>query len=92
MAHGGFRSEPIGAIRLGIVHGAYCLGCCFALMMLLFVGGIMNVLWIASLTILVLLEKVVPAGRVISRISGVLIGAAGVWLLTPRGLIGLRPL
>lgn len=81
MAHGGFRIEPIGAIRLGIVHGAYCLGCCFALMMLLFVGGIMNVLWIASLTILVLLEKVVPAGRVISRISGVLIGAAGVWLL-----------
>jgi predicted metal-binding membrane protein len=81
MAHGGFRSEPLGAIRLGIVHGAYCLGCCFALMTLLFVGGIMNVLWIAGLTILALLEKIVPAGRFISRISGVMIGSAGVWLL-----------
>jgi predicted metal-binding membrane protein len=81
MAHGGFRQEPLGAIRLGIVHGSYCLGCCFALMALLFVGGIMNVLWIAGLTILVLLEKVVPAGRVISRIAGVMIGCAGVWLL-----------
>ena len=78
---GSERSEPLGAIRLGIVHGAYCLGCCFALMALLFVGGIMNVLWIAGLTILVLLEKIVPAGRFISRISGVLIGSAGVWLL-----------
>ena len=81
MAHGGFRDKPLGALRLGMAHGAYCLGCCFALMALLFVGGIMNVLWIAGLTILVLLEKIVPAGRLIPRISGALIGAAGIWLL-----------
>ena len=70
-----------GALRLGMAHGGYCLGCCFALMALLFVGGIMNVLWIAGLTIVVLLEKIVPAGRLIPRISGALIAAAGVWLL-----------
>jgi predicted metal-binding membrane protein len=81
VAHGGFRGEPLGALRLGMAHGAYCLGCCFALMALLFVGGIMNVLWIAGLTILVLVEKIVPAGRLIPRISGALIGAAGIWLL-----------
>jgi predicted metal-binding membrane protein len=81
MAHGGFRDQPLGALRLGIAHGGYCLGCCFALMTLLFVGGIMNVLWIAGLTILVLLEKIVPAGLLIPRISGALIGAAGIWLL-----------
>jgi len=85
MAHGGFRDQPLGALRLGIAHGGYCLGCCFALMALLFVGGIMNVLWIAGLTILVLLEKIVPAGRLIPRISGALIGGAGIWLLLQGG-------
>jgi len=85
MAHGGFRDQPLGALRLGIAHGGYCLGCCFALMALLFVGGIMNVLWIAGLTILILLEKIVPAGLLIPRISGALIGAAGIWLLVQGG-------
>ena len=85
MAHGGFRSEPLGSLRLGMAHGGYCLGCCFALMVLLFVGGIMNVLWIAGLTILVLLEKIVPDGRLIPRMSGTLITAAGIWLLAGAG-------
>ena len=44
MSHGGFRGEPPGALRLGAVHGLYCLGCCWALMALLFVGGVMNIL------------------------------------------------
>jgi predicted metal-binding membrane protein len=48
-------------------HGAYCIGCCWALMALLFIGGVVNVLWIAAIAILVLAEKVVPAGRVIPR-------------------------
>jgi len=59
--HGGFQSSPTGSLRLGMLHGAYCVGCCWALMVLLFVGGVMNVLWIAVIAILVLLEKVVPA-------------------------------
>jgi predicted metal-binding membrane protein len=81
MAHGGFRAEPLGAVRFGIRHGAYCLGCCFGLMALLFVGGIMNLLWIAGLAILVLFEKIIPTGRLVPRVSGALIGAAGIWLL-----------
>ncbi len=80
-SHGGFRSSPLGALRLGIAHGAYCLGCCWVLMALLFVGGVMNILWIAAIAFLVLLEKVVPAGQWISRISGTLMAVAGVWLL-----------
>ena len=80
-SHGGFRSAPLGALRLGIDHGAYCLGCCWALMALLFVGGVMNVLWIAGIAILVLLEKTVPTGQLIPRISGMLMAATGAWLI-----------
>lgn len=47
-SHGGFRSDPFGAMRLGIDHGVYCLGCCWALMALLFVGGVMNIVWIGG--------------------------------------------
>ncbi|RVA28692.1 DUF2182 domain-containing protein [Mesorhizobium sp. M7D.F.Ca.US.004.03.1.1] len=80
-SHGGFRSAPLGALRLGIDHGAYCLGCCWALMALLFVGGVMNVLWIAGIAILVLLEKTVPTGQLIPRVSGALMAAIGAWFV-----------
>lgn len=80
-SHGGFRSDPSGALWLGIRHGAYCLGCCWALMTLLFVGGVMNIAWIGGIAILVLFEKMLPSGRLISRISGAIMLAGGVWLL-----------
>jgi predicted metal-binding membrane protein len=79
--HGGFRSDAPGALALGARHGAYCIGCCWVLMALLFVGGVMNVLWIAAIAILVLAEKVIPAGRAISRIAGAGLFAGGAWLL-----------
>ncbi len=79
--HGGFRSDLLGTLALGARHGAYCIGCCWVLMALLFVGGVMNVLWIAAIAILVLAEKVVPAGRVISRTLGAGLFAGGAWLL-----------
>ena len=79
--HGGFRRDAKGAVVLGARHGIYCIGCCWALMALLFVGGVMNVLWIAALAILVLLEKVAPAGRQIARIFGAGFLAGGLWLL-----------
>jgi predicted metal-binding membrane protein len=79
--HGGFRREPRGALALGLRHGAYCIGCCWALMALLFVGGVMNVLWIAAIALLVLAEKVVPAGAIISRTAGAVFFAAGAWLI-----------
>ena len=78
---GGFRRDPLGSLRVGMNHGVYCVGCCWALMALLFVGGVMNVLWIALIAILVLAEKVVPARRLITRFAGVVFTVAGVWLL-----------
>src|ERR1700692_2156802 len=79
--HGGFRRDAKGAIGLGARHGAYCIGRCWALMALLFVGGVMNVLWIAVLSILALAEKIIPAGRLISRLAGSGFIAGGIWLL-----------
>ena len=79
--HGGFRSDIAGTLGLGMRHGGYCIGCCWVLMALLFVGGVMNVLWIAAIAMLVLAEKVIPAGRAISRTAGAALVAAGVWLL-----------
>jgi predicted metal-binding membrane protein len=77
--HGGFRPDAWGSLALGARHGAYCVGCCWVLMALLFVAGVMNVLWIAALTILVLVEKVVPAGRAVPRVTGAGFYAGGVW-------------
>ncbi len=86
MRHGGFRGDPRGALALGLRHGAYCIGCCWALMALLFVGGVMNLLWIAVLAILVLVEKAFPLGRIVARLAGSVFVAAGIWLLLPNGL------
>ncbi|AFL54509.1 putative metal-binding membrane protein [Sinorhizobium fredii] len=79
--HGGFRSDPGGAMRLGFRHGLYCVGCCWALMALLFVGGIMNVLWIAAIALFVLAEKLLPVGRLLSRLAGSVLMALGFWQL-----------
>lgn len=79
--HGGFRRDALGSLRLGVRHGFYCVGCCWALMMLLFVGGVMNVLWIAAIAIFVLIEKVIPAGRFVSRAAGIGFIVAGAWQL-----------
>jgi len=78
---GGFRGDIAGSLLLGLRHGAYCVGCCWVLMALLFVGGVMNVLWIALLALLVLLEKLAPAGRLIARLAGVALVAGGAALL-----------
>jgi predicted metal-binding membrane protein len=67
------RAGLWGAFALGVRHGAYCVGCCGLLMALLFVGGVMNVLWITALAILVLCEKLLPKGLWIGRASGALL-------------------
>ena len=69
-----------GAFKMGIEHGAYCLGCCWFLMALLFYGGIMNLIWIIGLALLVLAEKVIPDGVVFGRVIGLLLIAWGLWL------------
>ena len=78
--HGGFRGGAKGALMLGARHGAYCVGCCWAVMALLFVFGVMNVVWIALLTIVVLAEKVVP-GPLLPRVAGAAFAATGFWIL-----------
>ncbi|HSD74374.1 MAG TPA: DUF2182 domain-containing protein [Steroidobacteraceae bacterium] len=70
-----------GAFRMGLGHGLYCLGCCWALMLLLFVGGVMNLWVIAAITLFVLLEKLVPFGAQGGRLSGVLLTLFGLWVL-----------
>ena len=68
-----------GAFKMGLQHGRYCLGCCWILMALLFVLGVMNLVWIAALAAFVLTEKVIPAGKTISKITGGLLVAWGSW-------------
>jgi predicted metal-binding membrane protein len=68
-----WRPHGWGALRLGALHGAYCVGCCWILMALLFVGGVMNVAWIAALAVLVLIEKVLPAGQWVGRGAGAIL-------------------
>jgi predicted metal-binding membrane protein len=80
--HGGFRGDVAGCLLLGIKHGAYCVGCCWALMALLFVGGVMNVLWVAAISIFILAEKVVGSGRAVSLVAGTCLVAAGLQQVT----------
>jgi len=82
MRQGGFRGDARGSLMLGVRHGAYCVGCCWALMALLLAGGVMNVLWIVLLALLILLEKVAPFGRQIALIAGMVLIAGGAWLLS----------
>src|SRR2546422_247626 len=70
-----------GTLVMGLRHGLFCLGCCWALMALLFVGGVMNLAWVAAIAGFVLVEKLVPAGRVVSWLSGGALLAWGVWAL-----------
>jgi predicted metal-binding membrane protein len=76
-----WRDGAGGAFRMGIRHGIFCLGCCWALMIVLFAVGVMNLAWVAALAVLVLLEKITPAGVFISRASGVAMTGAGAYLL-----------
>jgi len=75
-----WRKGRLGAFRMGVEHGAFCLGCCWFLMALLFYGGVMNLYWIVGLALFVLLEKVLPFGH---RLGGV----AGVGLIAWGGLL-----
>jgi len=69
---------------MGLRHGIYCTGCCGFLMALLFVVGVMNLLWVATMTLLVLVEKVVPRGEIVGRAAGGFLVIAGLVLLGQR--------
>lgn len=76
-----WRDGPGGAFVMGWRHGLFCIGCCAALMALLFVAGVMNVVWIIGLTVYVLIEKTVPFGGPLTRVVGVALMGAGTWLI-----------
>jgi predicted metal-binding membrane protein len=76
-----WRPGFAGAFRMGAVHGGYCLGCCWVMMLLLFAVGVMNLLWVAALSVLVLLQKVLPGGRVIPRATSLVMVAVGLVLI-----------
>jgi predicted metal-binding membrane protein len=75
-----WRSGPVGAFRMGIDHGVYCVGCCWALMVLLFAGGVMNLVVIAALTVFVAFEKLVPLGVWGPRVTGAALLVAAMWV------------
>ena len=75
-----WRRGNLGALRMGVEHGAYCVGCCWLLMALLFAVGVMNLLWVAVLAVFVLIEKVVPRGELVARASGAAMLAFAAYL------------
>jgi predicted metal-binding membrane protein len=80
---GEWRGGRFGGFVMGWRHGLFCLGCCWALMALLFVGGVMNLAWIAALSIVVAVEKTMPGGERIAMLLGLALLGAGVWRLLP---------
>ena len=79
--HQHWKNGKSGALRMGVQNGTYCLGCCWILMVLLFVSGIMNLLWIALIAIFVLIEKSLPGVKWVSYVSGTLLVAYGAFVL-----------
>ena len=76
-----WRPGRTGALVMGVHHGSFCVGCCWVLMVLLFVAGVMNVLWVAAIAAFVFIEKVAPRGDLLGRVAGVLLVAAGAWVI-----------
>ena len=75
-----WRDGHLGAFGMGLRHGAYCLGCCWALMCVLFVVGVMNLVWVAALSVLVLAEKIGPGAAILTRVAGAAVIVGGVLL------------
>jgi predicted metal-binding membrane protein len=85
-----WREGKRGALVMGMRHGLYCVGCCWLLMALLFVGGVMNLVWVALIAVYILVEKVVPARLWLSRIAGIAAIAWGLWLVAGLVVVGHR--
>ena len=86
-SHGGFRRNVLGALKLGVWHGAFCVGCCWVLMTLMFVDDVMNVFWMAAIATLVLVEKTVR-GHLVSRAIGAGFIVGGWLLMLPMSSLG----
>jgi predicted metal-binding membrane protein len=76
-----WRRGSAGALRMGLEHGLFCVGCCWVLMLLLFAAGVMNLVWVAAIAALVLVEKLAPAGPLLGRMTGIGLMAAGAAMM-----------
>jgi predicted metal-binding membrane protein len=76
-----WRDGKAGAFIMGLRHGSYCVGCCWILMALLFVAGVMNLLWVAVIALFVMAEKTLPRGELLGHVTGAALVAAGVGLM-----------
>jgi predicted metal-binding membrane protein len=76
-----WRYGSLGALSMGVRHGIYCVGCCWALMAVMFVGGVMNPLWLTGLALFVLAEKLMPSGARFGQVGGIALIAAGAYLI-----------
>jgi predicted metal-binding membrane protein len=81
------RPGPIGALRSGAAHGAYCIGCCSGLMLALFALGVMSLLWMALIAAVIVVEKVLPRGEVFARVFATTVLALGVWVAVSPGSV-----
>jgi predicted metal-binding membrane protein len=79
---GEWREGASGAFSMGLRHGAYCVGCCWALMALLFVVGVMNLVWVAVIALFVMAEKILPWGEFLGQLGGVAMVTAGIVVMT----------
>jgi predicted metal-binding membrane protein len=82
--HGGFKKDTLPSLSLGLRQGGYCVGCCGALMPLLFVGSVTNIVWIAGLAVLLFLEKAMSDGRNVSRLIGMTLIIGGISLICQK--------
>jgi predicted metal-binding membrane protein len=84
---GGWRDGRLGALRMGVEHGGYCLGCCWGLMVILFTLGVMSLIWMAVVTVLIFAQKVLPRGELLTRIFAGGFVAAGIWVAAAPGTV-----
>jgi predicted metal-binding membrane protein len=86
----GWRPGPVGAVRMGVEHGTYCIGCCWGLMVILFALGVMSLVWMAVIAGVIFAEKILPHGIRLSRVFAVAFVAVGIWVaLAPASVPGL---
>jgi predicted metal-binding membrane protein len=83
----GWRAGRSGAVRMGVEHGAFCLGCCSGLMLALFALGVMSLFWMAVVSVVILVEKLAPGGDSLSRAFAIALVALGVWIASAPGSV-----
>jgi predicted metal-binding membrane protein len=83
----GWRDGRLGALRMGVEHGGYCVGCCWGLMVVFFALGVMSLIWMAAVALLIFAQKVLPRGELLTRIVAGGLVAVAIWVAAAPGTI-----